>query len=673
MKPTKPEVFHQHRAGPGGRALPWILAALVVLNLIVFAQVRDHEFVTWDDGPYVTENAHVKAGFTWPGLVWAWTAPTAPYWHPLTWMSHMADVELFGLDAGGHHLTSLAIHILNTLLLCALLAGMTGAVWRSAFVAALFAVHPLHVESVAWVAERKDVLSTFFLLLTLFAYVTYARRRTIGGYLAVVLSLALGLAAKPMLVTLPVLLLLLDIWPLGRWWQESRARLLLEKTPLFALAIAASVATYLIQQQVGAMAGFERLPLAHRIANAVVSYAGYIDKTFWPSGLAAFYPYPRDMPAGWMLGLSIVLLSAVSAAAIASLKRRPYVFVGWFWYVVTLVPVIGLIQVGDQAMADRFTYVSLIGLFVLLAWLVPDLFERAAYSRRVLAVAGISLIAAATAVAHGQVAHWRNSHALWERALDVTRDNYYAHSALGAILADEGRVNEAIAHQVEALRIKPNDFEAHNEFGKILAEQGNLTEAIRHFRAALRGNDGFVQAHHNLGMALFHQGSFAEAIAELAAALRLDPGEARSHDALGRALARSGDPGAAVPHFRDAIRLAPDAVESRYNLALALAEQHDLDAAIAEYRNVIHKAPGLAEARNNLALALDTQGHTAEAIATLDEALRLWPGRADLHYNLALIHYRRGARAEAVAHLETALAIDPRNASARRLLDDLRR
>lgn len=655
-----------------GRDLLWVLLALVVLTIAVFDRVRDHDFVTWDDGPYVTENTIVQGGLTAKGLVWAWTAPTAPYWHPLTWMSHMLDVELFGLDAGGHHLTSLAIHVINSLLLCLLLVHLTGSAGRSAFVAALFAIHPLHVESVAWIAERKDVLSTLFLLLTIGAYGWYARRPGWGRYAAVFLVFALGLAAKPMLVTMPLLLLLLDIWPLGRG-SSSWPHLLLEKLPLVVVAVAVGVATYFIQQRIGAMAGFERLPLEHRLANAAMSYVKYILLMFWPTGLAAFYPYPRALPSMWLLATALIALVAGSVAAVLSFRRRPYVFVGWFWYVIALLPVIGIVQVGEQAMADRFTYVPLIGLFVILAWLLPEPLGRLFRHRAAAPVLGLTLIVAGAAAARAQVEHWRNGRTLWERALTVTRDNYYAHSALGALLADEGLVTEAVAHQVEALRIRPSDPDAHNELGKVLAEQGNLPDAIAHFRAAVRSNDACARAHHNLGMALLNHGEYEEAVPHFTAALALEPDLAKTHDGLGRALARGGKLGTAIPEFREALRIAPAFVEARYNLAVALAEQGETDQAVAEYRTVVQAAPELVQARNNLALALEKQGRTEDAVQTYQEALRLWPNRIDLNYNLALLYYRRGARNEAAECLKRILAIEPQHPEASRLLNDLAR
>jgi protein O-mannosyl-transferase len=369
--------------------------ALVLVNVAVFGAVRHFDFVTWDDPPYVTENPIVRAGLTWSGVVWAFTTAHGPYWHPLTWLSHMLDVQLYGLHAGGHHLTNLVLHVSNSVLLLLLLRRMTGALWKSAAVAALFAVHPLHVESVAWVAERKDVLSTLFWILTMWAYLTYARRPGAGRYAAVLLVFALALMAKPMVVTLPLILLLLDVWPLGRV-SLSWHRLVLEKTPMFALSAAAGVATIVVQQRVGALAAITSVTPGLRVANALVSYGNYLAKTLWPARLAALYPYPQSLPAWpWLLTCGFGL-AAISVAAVRLAPRRPYLMMGWFWYLLTLLPVIGLVQVGPQAMVDRFTYVPLVGVFVIVVWGASDALGTGPLSPPWTHVDGLGVLAPAT-------------------------------------------------------------------------------------------------------------------------------------------------------------------------------------------------------------------------------------------------------------------------------------
>ena len=580
----------------------WVRLALIAANLIVYASVWHHGFVNYDDDDYVTANPVVLRGLTWHGVAWAFTTEHAVNWHPLTWLSHMLDVQLFGLDPGPHHLTNLLFHIANTLLLFGLLHRMTGALGRSAFVAGLFAVHPLHVESVAWVAERKDVLSTLFWMLTLWAYVEYVkrpdlRRSDLRRYGAVLLFFALGLMAKQMLVTLPFVLLLLDFWPLGRvvigpnpargralsrdGWATA-IRLVWEKLPLLALSIASSVATFVIHQRGGAVIILSAIPLKLRVENALVSYVAYIGKMLWPARLAVFYPYPQSLPA-WLVAGAFLALVGISLAVIRAGPRHPYLPVGWFWYLGTLVPVIGLIQVGDQAMADRYTYIPLIGLFIIVAWGVPDLLLRWPLRRIVLPspfLTRIALPAAASAVilacaitAKGQFQYWEDSTTLWTHALAVTTRNNIAHNNLGASLADQGKTDEAIAHYSEALRIKSDYADAHNNLGVALADEGKLDEAIAHYFEALRIRPDYADAHSNLGIALANEGKLDEAIAQFAEALRINPDSAKAHNNLGVALASQGKLDEAIAHFNEALRINPDYADAHKNLGVALVQQ----------------------------------------------------------------------------------------------------
>jgi Flp pilus assembly protein TadD len=567
------------------------------VNLIVYASVRHHDFVNFDDDDYVTANPVVLRGLTWHGVAWAFTTEHAVNWHPLTWLSHMLDVQLYGLDAGAHHLTNLLFHIGNTLLLFGLLHRMTGALGRSAFVAGLFAVHPLHVESVAWVAERKDVLSTLFWMLTLWAYIEYVKRPDLRQssrrrYAAVLLFFALGLMAKQMLVTLPLVLLLLDFWPLGRvgigpnpagGWAPARdgwataGRLVWEKLPLLALAAASSIATFVIHQRGGAVIILSAIPLQLRIENALVSYVVYIGKMLWPAGLAVLYPYPQSLSA-WSVAVAFVTLTGISVAVIWAAPRRPYLPVGWFWYLGTLVPVIGLIQVGDQAIADRYTYIPLIGLFIIVAWGVPDLLVRWPLRRVVLPkialpAAACLVILACAITARGQLEYWEDSTTLWTHTLAVTTRNNIAHNNLGATLADQGKTDEAIAHYSEALRIKSDYADAHNNLGVALADQGKLDEAIAHYSEALRIKPGYSDAHSNLGIALADQGNLDEAIAQFTEALRINPDSAKAHNNLGVALASQGKLDEAIAQFTEALQVKPDYADARNNLELALARR----------------------------------------------------------------------------------------------------
>ena len=451
----------------------------------MYAPVRHHEFVNFDDSQYVSQNPEVTGGLNGRAVSWALTTGHAGNWHPLTWLSHLLDVELFGLDPGRHHLTSVALHLANTLLLFGLLFRMTGALFRSAFVAALFALHPLHVESVAWIAERKDVLSALFFLLTLSAHLAYVRRPGWSRYVLVVVLFALGLMAKPMLVTLPFVLLLLDFWPLGRAAAPSAwRRLIVEKLPLLALAIASSLVTLLVQQRAGAIKGLDLLPLSRRLATAVLACVWYAAKVVWPTHLAALYPYPAPVPSWQALG-ALAVLAAVSLIVLRAAPRQPYLPVGWFWFIGTLVPVLGLVQVGSQPWADRYTYIPVIGLFIVVAWGAVDLLAGWRHRHVLLAGAAALVLVACAIAARRQVGYWRSSVVLWEHALEVTTANHRAESNLAHALAGQRRLEEAVAHYSAALRIKPDFAEAHNNLGLALAEQGQGTRGHGPLRRGL--------------------------------------------------------------------------------------------------------------------------------------------------------------------------------------------
>ena len=559
--------------GAGDRGqFPILAACLAVLTLAIYWQTTGFEFTNFDDDYYVTDNTHVTDGLTMDGVVWAFTSRHASNWHPLTWISHMLDCRSGDLEPGRHHLTSILLHAANAILLFLVLERLTGFRWRSAFVAALFAVHPLHVESVAWVAERKDVLSTFFWLLTMLAYARYAgsgvggqgpgagRRNTpsIWRYLLVVLLFALGLMSKPMLVSLPVVLLLLDYWPLGRLQvtgyrlqkqgaggrgpgargrgpgaggnsqfpipnSQLAGRLLLEKVPLFALALASCVVTFVVQRITGSVFSIDVYPIGVRLANAVVACVAYLIKMVWPVGLACFYPHPgRGLPV-WQTVASGAALAAVTVLAVSLARRRPYVLVGWMWYLVTLIPVIGFVQVGRQAMADRYTYVPLIGVFVALTWAIGDL---VAGSRRRVAVATAAACAVLVALSAGsylQVRYWRDSVALFSRAVSVTKDNGLAYYNLACALKASGDDEAARRHVRTALRLLPDDPRSRNSFGCDLLEQGMIDEAVGCFRQAIEGDPRFEEAYCNLGIAYARAGNTREAMRSLRKALDLNP------------------------------------------------------------------------------------------------------------------------------------------------------
>ncbi len=550
------------------------LAALLLAGatLAAFAPVLSAEFVIYDDERYVLRNPHVQEGFTAGALRWALSAGYASNWHPLTWMSHMLDWRLYGPSPAGHHLTSLLLHMASAVALFLLLDRMTGAPGRSAFAAALFALHPLHVESVAWVAERKDVLSTLIWILTAWAYVGWTRRIGIARYLLVAALLALGLTAKPMLVTLPLTLLILDFWPLGRWGTGAgrAARLLAEKVPLLALSAASAAVTVAVQAASPAVGSMQEFPLGVRVGNALVSCAGYLGKAVWPAGLAVFYPHPGSSLPLWKPVGAALLLAAVTALVVALRRSRPYLLAGWLWYLVTLLPVIGLVQVGEQAMADRYTYVPLIGPFVAVAWGIPDAVRAVlAATRRdpsksapreralrwALPAAAVAVLLALAFLTRAQAATWKNSVTLFEHALRVTRGNHLAHLDLGAALSREGRSDEALAHYKEAVRIKPDNAMAQYDLGAALAARDRDAEATEHYVRALALDPGYAAAHNNLGILLAKQGRIDEAARHYAEAVRLRPDFAEAHFNLAVAYHAVGRDAEARTEVETAMRL----------------------------------------------------------------------------------------------------------------------
>ncbi len=568
------------RRGPGATLL--VGAGLIAATLVVYAQVAGFDFVNIDDQQYVENNRRVLAGPTRAGLAWALTTHAEANWHPLTWISLMLDARIGGPGPRLFHLTNLALHAANTLLLFGVLAVMTGSRLRSGFVAALFAIHPLHVESVAWISERKDVLSAFFGLLALSAYLRYVRRPGLARYLPVGLAFALGLMAKPMLVTLPLAMLLFDYWPLRRVGPGTAGGWLpiLEKLPLLGLSVVSGILTLQAQLRGDAVNTLAALPLDARVANAVVSYVTYLTKMLWPTELAVFYPHPRDTLPLWQVSLSALALAGVTALAWAGARRRPYLAVGWLWYLVTLLPVIGLLQVGAQAMADRYTYLPLVGPFIAIAWGVPDLLQAAAspaaLRRRTLALSAVALVAILLLVAraHDQVGYWRDGATLFRHALRVTTDNARAHNGLGMALSRAGELERAVEHFREALRLDPAYPEAHDNLAAGLALQGKTAEAIEHFREALRLRPQDASCHANFGTVLMRRGDLDDAAAEFAEAIRLDPDHGSAHNNLGVLLARRGDVTAAIEHFEEALRIAPDDAGARANLERARGGRH---------------------------------------------------------------------------------------------------
>ena len=566
---------------------------LILGTLLVFWQVHNFDFINYDDKEYVYENPHVLNGLTEDGVIWAFTTPNVGNWLPLTWLSFMLDCQLFGANPGWMHLMNLLLHLANTLLLFAILRKMTGALWPSAFVAAAFAIHPMHVESVAWIAERKDVLSTLFLLLTLAAYVSYVRRRGPVRYVLTVLLFALGLLAKPMLVTLPILLLLLDYWPLeqiGRHRTEdasqkvSAVRLIAEKIPFIALSIVSSVITFLAQLGSKAVAHIDALALKDRVANAFLSYARYIGKLFWPQNLAAFYPFDVNSFAFWQVAGCVLLLLVISIFVIRFGRNQKYLPVGWFWFVATLVPVIGLVQVGRQAFADRYTYISYIGLFVMIAWGLPELLSK--WPQRKITL-GLSMIISLTTLGictHRQVSFWNNSFTLFSHAIEVTQNNYIAHNNLGVAYDSIGRYQDAVEAYKQTIKIRPDFAEAHSNLGAVYGKVGRWEDAIESCKQAIRIQSDFAEAHSNLGFAYGNLGRYQDAIEAYKQAIRINPDYAEAHCNLGAAYGKLGRWQEGIESCKQAIRIKPDFVLAHYNLGVTYLVAGNKGLALEEYK-----------------------------------------------------------------------------------------
>ncbi|MCP4006190.1 MAG: tetratricopeptide repeat protein [bacterium] len=554
-----------------------LLAVLVLVVATVGAYwgVWNYEFVHWDDWAYVVENAQVRAGLTWQGLSWAFTTDTMALWHPLTWLSHMLDSQVFGAEgAGGAHVTSLGLHVLNGGLLLLLLRSATGSFWRSLFVSLAFALHPLQVESVAWVAERKNVLSTAFWLLGMISYVRYAKTEGRGWYAASIACLALGLMAKPMLVTMPMLLLLLDYWPLQRFdwdalWPGRLRSLVVEKLPMFLLVAVFSLLTLLVQRGV---ADTQTLPLAHRVSTALTAYLRYIAKTLWPVDLAPLYPNLPGMWAAWqVLGCALLLLAI--SLAVLMLHRRRYLIVGWLWFVGSLVPVIGIVANGADAhsMADRYMYVPIIGLLIAITWGAVDVLRDSPRGRQIAVISSVALALYWGWQTQAQAVRWRNSVSLYTHTLEVTSDNAVIHNNLGIVTRLGGRLDEALSHFIAASKIDPQDAKFRTNVAGLLHLKGRVDEAIAQYRQILVQTPDDALLHNNLGIALRQRGNPKEALAHFREAVRLDPELPEAHNQLGVALASRGQLREALGEFERAVALRADFADARRNLSRARA------------------------------------------------------------------------------------------------------
>jgi len=599
----------------------WVCLFLVLITLSSYWQVRHYDFINFDDNLYVYDNLHIRSGMTQESLVWSFNFQEKDknYWHPLTWLSHMLDVELYGLDPGRHHLTNVLCHTVNTLLLFIALNWMTGTIWRSAVVAALFGLHPLNVESVVWIAERKSVLSTFFWMLTLLAYLYYTRRTSFLRYFAVCSSFALGLLAKPMLVTLPFVLMLLDYWPLQRWCiaglnsnirRESNTRqIILEKVPLLLLS---TFSVYLSSKSVqgeGDVISFQLVPLLLRIENALVSYVKYIGKMIWPQNLSVYYPFPDMVSAGQLMGAVAVLVS-VSALAIWGLKRRPYLAVGWFWFLGTLVPVIGFVQVGLwPEMADRWAYVPLIGLFIMIAWGMPDLISGWRHKHKILAIAAGTVLLLLSITTRIQISHWTDSTTLFKQAVKAVSGSSVPQNKLGnalilnnlaLALMDDGRTDEALNIFVAAVNLVPDSPRANYNLGYILQQQGKNAEAIRYFKQAVKLNPEYFLAHYNLATALIVIGKIDEAMSHYHLALDLSPDNKDVLNDLANVMVEQGRSVEALSYYSKALRLEPNDPAIHNNLGVALIHMGRFEKAADHFRKALQLNPDYVDANENL-------------------------------------------------------------------------
>jgi protein O-mannosyl-transferase len=656
---------------------------LAIVTLICYWPVTTHSFINFDDPQYITKNPHVTNGLTWWGILWAFTTGYACNWHPLTWISHMLDCQLFGLNAGSHHFVNVLFHVANSVLLLMMLHRMTGAIWRSVFVAALFAWHPLHIESVAWASERKDVLSTLFWILTTMAYVEYVRKRSKSRYFLALGLFALGLMSKPMLVTLPCVLLLIDFWPLRRLrlsWNHTSAQsesslppeqadplparsalyLFCEKAPFFALALISSVITFWVQRKGGAVSSLENIPLGARVANAVVAYASYIWKTIWPVDLAPIYPYASHLPAYTVI-IAAGLLLAASAWAISRLQRQPYLLTGWLWYLGTLVPTIGLVQVGAQSMADRYMYIPSIGLFIAIVWGLAAWTGsgyRAAVTspqrQKWLSGLGVASLVGCMAATSFQVRIWRDAETLFRHTLEVSKDKYIAYNYLGKAIEDQGRTDEALAHYQQSIRLRPTYAEGNYNVGTILMRKGQLAQAMRHFETALKTKPSYPDAYNNLGSVYLRLGQLAAAKTNFSKAIYYNPSDPVAHYNLATVLLLESNWNEARTEFSEALRLNPNYAAAHANFGVVMASAGNREQAIYHFSQAVRLDPSNLDAQFNLGFALLEHGRTADAVRAFSEGLKRAPDSPKFHYHLALAMAREQNLTEATAHAEKA-------------------
>ena len=673
-----------------------ICVLLGALILAVYWKVQYHEFINYDDGRYITENKHVNSSFSKENFIWAFTHSHSANWHPVTWLSHILDVQLYGLNPKGHHLTSLTLHIANSLLLFLVFARMTGAIWKSLFVASLFAFHPINIESVAWAAERKNVLSAFFWLLTMWAYIRYVQKRNLARYSMVFLFFALGLMSKPMLVTLPFVLLLLDYWPLKRFkiardqriisgdtgnQIENKKKLLnlvFEKIPLVVLVVGSCIVTLLAQKSWGAVVSFEIVPLTTRVSNALISYFEYLEKMVWPTNFSVFYPYPTDELFIWKNLMSGLILTGTTIMALRLIRKAPYLAVGWFWYLGTLIPVIGLVQVGQQAMADRYAYIPLVGIFIIIAWGLPELLKNFPFRKKLLSVLTGIFFSVLMTLTWIQLQYWENSVKLFEHAIEVTDKKYPSFVAvynnLGVVLNEQMKFKEATVHLKNAVKLQPNYAEAHNNLGNSLSGLNRFREADIHYKEAIRLKPNYPEAYNNLANSLSKKFNLEEAISYYEKAVQLKPEYSEAHFNLGVTLNKWNHSEQAIGHLEEAIRLNPNFSEAHIALGNILFLKNNFKTALYHFETTLKMDPNNAIAHNSLGSVLGQQGNFDQAIAHFNTAIKINPDYAEAHLNLGLAfavlgqyakdgRYCLNCNQKAVHHFKTSDDIRVKNGS----------
>ncbi len=617
-----------------------IMAGLAVLCLLVYFRVFTFDFVLIDDDVYVSENPFIAGGLSFANTLWAWTSVHSSNWHPLTWMSHALDISLFGLNAGGHHAVNLALHIANSALVFLVVRNLTGAIWKSAIVAAIFALHPVHVESVAWISERKDVLSTVFWLTSTLLYIGYVKKPERTNYFwASVVLFGLGLASKPMLVTMPFTLLLLDYWALERfekWNVSSLLPLIKEKLPYFVLSILSVLVTIFAQGTGGAIQGIQRFDMADRLANAVTAYVTYAAMLFYPVNLGAWYPFERDLPVAGVI-TAVLVLAAVTGLCIWQIRSHKYLFVGWFWFVGTLVPVIGIVQVGRQSMADRYTYIPYIGLTIAVVWLIADLVAKLKIDQRITAAFAAIIIAVFGVLSFRQVSYWQNSETLFQHTLSVTNNNYFIEHNYCFYLQKNNRLGEAENYCKAAIEHDPELAGAHNTLGTIKLKQKKFAEAKSGFEQAIQLKPAYPQAYANLALAAAGENDFAAAVNYISKGVEID------------------DQG-----FFDGQRL----VDLYSNIGNGAMQQKMYPIAASAYEKALSAQPNNPELSRNLALAMHQSGRTSEAIEILEKVVRVGSGSAELHNSLGLMYAQTNRIEEAKVQFRRSLQINPNFAPA---------